>query len=76
MTMALESNYPVYIQEVGLVTAEVYQSEGKYRLFIVGDNVKSFLGSSESLDDCVDEIRSLQQLVKSDLFKREISRFT
>ncbi len=75
MTKALVTNAPVYSQEIGLVTAEIYQSEGKYGLFIVGDNLASFLGSSESLDDCIQEIRSLQQLADSDLFKREIARF-
>ncbi len=75
MTVVLGSNSPVYSQKVGLVTVEVYQCEGEYRLFIVGDNLASFLGSSESLDDCIQEIRSLQQLADSDLFKREIARF-
>lgn len=74
MTKALEIDVPVYSQEIGLVTAEIYQSEGKYNLFIVGDTLASFLGSSESLDDCIEEIRSLQQLADSDRYKREIAR--
>ena len=64
MMNAMGFDAPVYSQEIGLVTAEIYLSEGKYGLFIVGDSLASFLGSSESLDDCVDEIRSLQQPVK------------
>ncbi len=74
MTKAFGINAPVYSQEIGLVTAEIYQSEGKYQLFIVGDNLASFLGSSESLDDCIEEIRLLQQLADSDLCKCEIAR--
>ena len=73
MTVALGFNSPVYSRDLGPVTAEVYQCEGKYRLFIVGDNLASFLGSSESLDDCIEEIRSLKELAESDLFKREIA---
>ena len=76
MTKALGINAPVYSQEIGLVTAEIYQSEGKYWLFIVADNLASFLGSSESLDDCIEEIRSLQQIADSDLYKCEIARLT
>ena len=74
--MMLGINAPVYSQEIGLVTAEIYQSEGKYELFIVGDNLASFLGSSESLDDCIEEIRSLQQVADSNLYKCEIARVT
>ena len=67
-------NAPVYSQEIGLVTAEIYQSEGKYGLFIVGDNLASFLGSSESMDDCIEEIRSLKQVADSEDYKREVGR--
>ena len=74
MTVALGFNSPVYSQEMGLVTAEVYQSDGVYGVYIVGDCLSSYLGSSESLDDCIDEIRSLQQVAESDLYKREIAR--
>ncbi len=58
------------------VTAEIYQFEGKYGLFIVGDNLASFLGSSESLDDCIEEIRSLQQIADSNVCKCEFARLT
>ena len=74
MTKALGFNAPVYSQEIGPVTAAIYQCQGKYGLFIVGDNLASYLGSSESLDDCIEEIRSLQQLADSDRYKREIAR--
>ena len=74
--MMLGINAPVYSQEIGLVTAEIYQSEGKCGLFIVADNLASFLGSSESLDDCIEEIRSLQQVADSNLYKCEIARVT
>jgi len=74
--MMLGINAPVYSQEIGLATAEIYQSEGNYELFIVGDNLASFLGSSESLDDCIEEIRSLQQVADSNLYKCEIARVT
>ena len=53
---------PIYSQEIGLARAEIYQSEGRYELFIVGDNLASFLGSSESLEHCKEEIRSLQRV--------------
>ena len=62
MTNAYGTSAPIYSQEIGLARAEIYQSEGKYELFIVGDNLASFLGSSESLDDCIEEIRSLQRV--------------
>ena len=76
MTKALGTNAPVYSQEIGLVTAEIYQSAGTYRLFIVGDSLTSFLGSSDSLADCIAEIRSLQQVADSRLYKNEIDRLT
>ncbi len=62
MTNAYGTSAPIYSQEIGLARAEIYQSEGRYELFIVGDSLASFLGSSESLDDCIEEIRSLQRV--------------
>ena len=53
---------PIYSQEIGLARAEIFQSEGRYELFIVGDNLASFLGSSDSLDDCMEDVRSLQRV--------------
>ena len=74
MTKTLEINAPVYSQEIGLVAANIYHFEGQYKLFIVGETLATYLGSSESLDDCIEEIRSLQQLADSDRYKREIAR--
>ncbi len=62
MTNASGTSAPIYSQEIGLARAEIYQSEGRYELFIVGDNLASFLGSSDSLDDCMEEVRSLQRV--------------
>ena len=62
MTYEYGTSAPIYSQEIGLARAEIYQSEEKYELFIVGDNLASFLGSADSLDDCMEEIRSLQRV--------------
>jgi hypothetical protein len=76
MTKSLGINALVFSQAIGLVTAEIYESEGEYLLFIVGDTLATFLGCSESLHDCIEEIRSLERLADSDQYKREISRLT
>ena len=73
MTDAYGTSAPIYSQEIGLARAEIYQSEGKYELFIVGDNLASFLGSSVSLDECIEEIRSLQRV--ADCFANGIGGF-
>lgn len=65
---------PVYTRHLGTVSAEVYQSEDIYRVFIVGETVASFLGNSSSLEDCKEEIRCLESLVESDVYQREISK--
>ncbi len=62
MTNAYGTSAPIYSQEIGLARAEIYQSYGRYELFIVGDNLASFLGSSVSLEDCMEEMRSLQRV--------------
>ena len=36
---------------VGIVTAEVYLDKGDYNVFIVGDNVKVFIGCFPSIED-------------------------
>ena len=41
-----EGARPVATITVGIVTAEVYLDEGGYNIFIVGDNVKVFIGCS------------------------------
>ncbi len=73
--MLLESYFgpPVYTRHLGTVSAEVYQSEDTYRVFIVGETVASFLGNSTSLEDCKEEIRCLESLVESDVFQREVA---
>ncbi len=65
----------VYSQNLGLVDAEVYATEAGYQVFIVGENLKSYLGSSFSLDDCLEEIRSLQLLVESGYFQQEVAKY-
>ncbi len=71
MALATYLGTPVYYQAVGPVSAEVFLSEGKYRVFIVGDNLASYLGASTSLEDCKEEIRSLQGLAESPGYQRE-----
>ena len=75
--MLLESYFgpPVYTRHLGTVSAEVYQSEHTYRVFIVGETVASFLGNSTSLEDCKEEIRCLESLVETDVFQREIANY-
>ena len=57
---------------VGIVTAEVYLHEGGYSVFIVGDNVKVFIGCFPSIEDCQREIEWLRQ-VDSEMFKQAAS---
>lgn len=64
---------PIYTQSLGSVTAEVYSCEEGYKVFIVGENLASYLGVSDSLEDCKEEIRSLECLVESQAFQQEIA---
>ena len=66
---------PVYSQTLGLVEAEVYATDSGYQVFIVGESVISYLGSSCSLGDCLEEIKSLQQLVESETFQEEVAKY-
>lgn len=66
---------PVYSENLGLVDAEVYATDAGYQVFIVGESLKSYLGSSNSLDDCLEEIRSLRQLVESETFQQEVTKY-
>ena len=66
---------PIYSRALGSVTAEVYPSEEGYKVFIVGEHLASFLGTSTSLEDCKEEIRSLERLVESDVFQREVAQY-
>jgi len=67
-----EEAKPVATITVGIVTAEVYLDEGDYSVFIVGDNVKVFIGCFPSIEDCQREIEWLRQ-VNSELFKQAAS---
>ena len=55
---------------VGIVTAEVYLDEGGYNIFLVGDNVKVFIGCFPSIEHCQREIEWLRQVGESEIFKQ------
>ena len=44
---------PVYSQNLGLIDAEVYATDAGYQVFIAGETLTSYLGSSLLLDDCL-----------------------
>ena len=75
--MLLERQYgpPVYTQALGNLSAEVYSSDEGYQVFIVGDELASYIGSTPSLDHCKEEIRCLQSLVQSEDFHREAAKY-
>ena len=75
MPLALDFGELVYRQSLGLATAEVYFGEGEYKLFVVGDILVSYLGGSQSLNDCKEEIKELQSLAESDDFARALGEF-
>lgn len=75
MLQERQSGSPVYSQNLGLVDAEVYATDAGYQVFIVGETLTSYLGSSLLLDDCLEEIRSLQLLVESETFQREVGKY-
>ena len=64
----------VYSQVLGEVVARVYSSGARYLVFIVGEHLASFLGDFEALEDCLEEIDSLESLVQSDVFQKEVAR--
>ena len=66
---------PIYTQSLGSVTAEVYSCEEGYKVFLVGENLASYLGVSDSLADCKEEIRSLECLVESEAFQQVIANY-
>lgn len=76
MALATQLGSPVYSQPVGPVSAEVFLIEGVYRVFILGDNLASYLGASTSLEDCKEEIRRLQRMAESPAYQREVARLT
>ncbi len=59
---------------VGIVTAEIYLDEAGYSVFIVGDNVKVYIGCFPSIEDCQREIEWLRQVADS-VFKQAASPF-
>ncbi len=73
MKERLEEARPVAKITVGIVTAEVYLDEGGYSIFIVGDNVKVFIGCFPSIEDCQREIEWLRQVTDSEIFKQVAS---
>ena len=75
MLQERRSKSPVYSHNLGLVDAEVYATDNWYEIFITGENLKSYLESSFSFDDCFEEISSLQQLVESGTFQQEVTKY-
>ena len=59
------TDLPIYTQSLGLASAEVHRHDGVYSLFLVGDQVACFLGNSNSLEDCQEEIKTLSKLARS-----------
>ena len=76
MALATQLGSPVYSQPVGPVSAEVFLIEGVYRVFIVGDNLASYLGASTSLEDCKEEIRALKRLAESPACQQQVDLLT
>ncbi len=74
MKERFEEAKPVARITVGLVTADVYLDEGGYNIFLVGDNVKVFIGCFLSIEDCQREIEWLRQVADS-VFKQAASPF-
>ena len=62
----------VHTEDLGPVAVEIYFQEGAYSVFIVGEEVASFLGSSHSLEDCMEEIKCLKRLAESDVFRQAL----
>ncbi len=73
MKERFEEAKPVATIAVGTVTAEVYLDEGDYNVFLVGDNLKVFIGCFRSIEDCQGEIEWLRQVADSEIFKQAAS---
>ncbi len=54
----------VYVKQVGLSVAEVYYRDSGYSLYLKGDQVACYMGSSKSFKDCVEEINCLVELAR------------
>ncbi len=76
MEVRSKLNFPVHTEEIGLVTAEIYCDDDTYHLFLAGDTVRSFIGSSKHFQDCREEISRLQQLAGSDMFRSLVAAQT
>ena len=74
MPLTLEFGPPTYSLSLGLATAEVYFAGGEFKVFVVGDNVASFLGSADSFEDCKEEIDSLEDLWTNRYFREPQDR--
>ena len=73
MKERFEEAKPVATIPVGIVTAEVYLDGAGYTIFVVGDNVKVFIGCFPSIDDCQREIEWLRQVADSELLNQAAS---
>ena len=51
--MEVRSNldFLIHTEEIGLITAEIYWDDDTYHLFLAGDTVRSFIGSSKHFQD-------------------------
>lgn len=67
------NGFPIFIEQVGLVTAEVYAERGGFRVYLVGGRLSINLGRYNSLNECMDEIESLKRLSQSNRFERAVS---
>ncbi len=65
---------PVYLRDLDDIRVEVYYKDQVYSVFIVGETIASFLGTSSSFEDCLEEIDALERLVNSEVYRREIER--
>ncbi len=60
----------VYVKRVGSSAAEVYYQDYGYSLYLMGDQVACYVGSSKCFKDCLEEINYLLELA-SDLVMAE-----
>ena len=65
---------PVYLRDLDDIRVEVYYKDQVYSVFIVGETIASFLGTSSSFENCLEEIDALERLVNSEVYRREIER--
>ncbi|MFQ6025912.1 MAG: hypothetical protein ACE5Q6_00190, partial [Dehalococcoidia bacterium] len=57
---------PVHSESLGFATAEVYRNnEGAHSILLCGDRLILFLGTLESLEDCLATIQSCKERVGS-----------